>query len=258
MLCSAANRTGRRSLTGTPFRQRTRAGNSSARSPGPIFWCCRSISPTLPRAASKPTETGSTTGSFAINRRDFSAADPADISSASAMLAGNKDVARRADERIMPRCAEYLCALHKFSLTLAQIDPEMGTWGAGRVRVICVFQEPYPIESAEFSASVPLLRTSHDNHRDHTGTIQRRCGIRQPGGHHPWLRTVRYDADAHGAAARRKRPGHSNARLTAGPLVRGKPTSANSSSVLGQKFPAPGRVRIWSAVARPLKTEGSR
>jgi hypothetical protein len=48
------------------------------------------------------------------------------------MLAGNKDVPRLADrgKPIMPQCAEYLCALHKFSLTLAQIDPENGDVGS--------------------------------------------------------------------------------------------------------------------------------
>jgi hypothetical protein len=31
----------------------------------------------------------------------------------------------------MPQCAEHLCALHKFFLTLAQVDPENGDLGTG-------------------------------------------------------------------------------------------------------------------------------
>jgi hypothetical protein len=154
----------------------------------------------------------------------------------------------------MSQCAN-LCALHKFSLTLAEISPENGESGKPRV-CFCVFQEPYPIESAEFFTSLPLLRTSDDNHRDHTGAVQWRRGIRQPGqpgGHYAWLRTVRYDADAHGAAARRKRPGDSSSRLTARTGNGKAPAAgwARSSRQLTLRTQKIGNGR--RAVARPLK-----
>lgn len=36
----------------------------------------------------------------------------------------------------MSQCAGHLCAMHKFSLTLTEINPEMADVGTGRARVI--------------------------------------------------------------------------------------------------------------------------
>jgi len=85
----------------------------------------------------------------------------------------------------------------------------MATAERERREYFCVFQKRYPIEPSEFSTSLPLLRTSDGDYGGHTRPIQRQCGTEQSGGHHPWLRAVRYDTHAHCAAARRRWPGDS-------------------------------------------------
>jgi hypothetical protein len=83
-----------------------------------------------------------------------------------------------AQKQVMPQRANFLCALHKFCLTLAQINLENGhSVGTGRREYFRVVQERHPIEPAKFSASLPILRTSDGDHGSHTRGAWRQHGI---------------------------------------------------------------------------------